>query len=193
MSYFNNFRQIALHLKDSVTGLCALQSQLSEKVDCVQQKVEELYVKMPPNQRSGAAQYRQCSHSTSLFSYYDQPTKLSDYSILKTIGILGTISSSSCDNEKSNAISLTVLIPWLLGSKAFMAQFLLKSSLGCSIFKSQLSRGLLSVRNVVPDESKIMVACERGDVPVVQQLFESKTASPYDITRVGRTPLLVSF
>lgn len=56
----------------------------------------------------------------------------------------------------------------------------------------QLSRGIISVRSVVPDDSKIMVACERGDVPVVQQLFETKRASPHDITATGRTPLLVS-
>lgn len=173
-----------------------MQGQLSEKVDCVQQKVEEICVKMPPIQLKVYAteQHRQhSSHSASLFSYYDQPTKLSDYILLKTIGILGTISSSSCNNEKSNAISLTLSFPWLLGSRALTAQFLLKSSLKCSLFTSQLSRGLLSIRNVVPDESKIMMACERGDVPVVQQLLETKTASPHDITRIGRTPLLVSF
>lgn len=150
---------------------------------------------MPPTQQDiyTTELDRRCSlRSASSCPYYEEPIIFTDYSLLRKIGIFGTISSSSCKNEKSNAITLTVLFPWILGSRAFTAQLLLKS-LKCSVFKSTLSRGLLSVRNVVPDESRIMIACEQGDIPVVQQLLQTMTASPHDITRAGRTPLLVRF
>ncbi|MCJ1261102.1 Ankyrin-1 [Lobaria immixta] len=134
-----------LLLKDSVIGLGGLQSQLSEKVNCVQQKVEEICLKIPPTQQDiyTTEHFRQCSsRSASFCPYYEQPIKLIDYNLLKTIG--------------------------------------------------QVSRGLLSIRNVVPHESRIMIACEQGDIPVVQQLLQTKTASPHDITRAGRTPLLLA-
>lgn len=52
---------------------------------------------------------------------------------------------------------------------------------------------LAKSKKVVPDKSRVVVACERGDVPAVQQLLQTKTASPHDIMRIGRTPLLGSF
>ena len=187
----NTFRRVTLHLKESVSSLCGMQSQLSEKVDFVQQKVEEICVKMPCTQQKIYATDPFSENSASTRPYFEQPTKLSDYTVLKKIGIFGTASSFSSNNEKSNAISVTVSFPWFLGCRAITAQFLVKW-LKSSLFSMQLSRGILSVRNVVSDESRIMVDCERGDVPVVQQLLQTKRASPHDITATGRTPLLVS-
>ena len=140
-----------------------------------------------------ATEYRRCSsHSAGSCLSYDQPIKFTDYILLKAVGIFGTISSSSFDNEKSKALTLTVVLPWLLWSRAITVQLLLKS-LSSPMFTSQLSQGLSSVKNVVPDKSRVMVACEQGDVPAVQYLFQTKRASPHDITRAGRTPLLVNF
>lgn len=150
-------------------------------------------MKMPPAPQKTyiTEQYRSCSsRSASKVSHHEQPIKLSEYGLLKAIGISGTIAFSSRNNEKSSALSLIIPLPWRLGSQAFTVQLLLKS-LKSSLFTSQLSRGLLCIRNIVPDESRIMVACERGDVPAVQQLLETKTASPHDTTRAGITPLLV--
>ncbi|MCJ1425172.1 hypothetical protein MMC29_003060 [Sticta canariensis] len=181
--------RITLHLKESVSSLCGMQSQLSEKVDFVQQKVEEICVKMPCTQQKTYATDPFSENSASTRPYFEQPTKLSDYAVLKKIGILGTMSSSSSNNETSNALSVTVSFPWLLGCRAITVQFLVKW-LKSSRSSMQLSRGILSVRNVVSDESRIMVACEQGGVPVVQQLLQTKRASPHDITATGRTPLL---
>lgn len=50
-------------------------------------------------------------------------------------------------------------------------------SLGFSILGATLS-----LRNVVPETSEIMIACQNGDVRAVRDLFLSRRATPYDVT-----------
>ncbi|CAG8960727.1 hypothetical protein HYFRA_00002263 [Hymenoscyphus fraxineus] len=53
----------------------------------------------------------------------------------------------------------------------------------------QFVAGSLTVKNIVPETSPIMTACKKGEVAVVRNLFESRKASPNDITPINSTPL----
>lgn len=52
--------------------------------------------------------------------------------------------------------------------------------------------GGLSVKRIVPETSELMMACQRGDVSTVRELFASQRASPYDVTASNCGPLRVS-
>jgi len=49
----------------------------------------------------------------------------------------------------------------------------------------------LSLKNVVPGDSPIMVACKRGNLSSVWALFQAREASVNDVTPCGLTPLRV--
>jgi len=51
--------------------------------------------------------------------------------------------------------------------------------------------GGFSVKNVVPEDSKIMAACKMGDIVSVKELFRTRQASPNDVTPKNSTPLRV--
>ncbi|CAG8976003.1 hypothetical protein HYALB_00007530 [Hymenoscyphus albidus] len=53
----------------------------------------------------------------------------------------------------------------------------------------QFVAGSLTVKNIVPETSPIMTACKKGEVAVVRNLFETRKASPNDITPINSTPL----
>jgi hypothetical protein len=57
---------------------------------------------------------------------------------------------------------------------------------GINIFRQHLS-----LRNVVAETSPIMMASRQGDLQTVKTLFETRDASPFDITEGGVTPLEV--
>lgn len=50
----------------------------------------------------------------------------------------------------------------------------------------------LSLRNVVPESSEIILACQNGDTHAVRELFLSRRASPYDVTPENSTVMRVS-
>ena len=50
----------------------------------------------------------------------------------------------------------------------------------------------LRTYNVVSGDSPLFIACRRGDVEAVRQLFSSGQASPFDIDEHGQTALFVS-
>ena len=159
----------------------------------VQQVVTEMDLKLPQQEHevSFPGRYQPYSPRSAITrQVYQAPIKLSSSTWLAILGIFGTISFSSSDKQRFNAITLTLLLPWLFGRRAVTAHILLKwfesSPPSC-----QLVRGLLSVKYVVPDESRIMTACAKGDVPTVQYLLSSGKGSAHDMTRTGRTPLLV--
>jgi hypothetical protein len=57
---------------------------------------------------------------------------------------------------------------------------------GLNIFRSNIS-----FRNIVPEGSGIMEACKQGDIDTVRVLFETRHASPFDVSANGNTPLKV--
>lgn len=75
---------------------------------------------------------------------------------------------------------------WLLSLELRVRRFPL-AGLGLSFVA-----GGLTVKNVVPETSLIMTACRNGEVGVVKNLFETRQASPNDITPINSTPLRVS-
>ena len=52
--------------------------------------------------------------------------------------------------------------------------------------------GGVSVKNIVPEDSKIMAACKTGDIVSVKELFRTRQASPNDVTPENSSPLRVS-
>jgi hypothetical protein len=52
--------------------------------------------------------------------------------------------------------------------------------------------GGLTVKNVVPEKSKIITACKTGDIISVKELFRTGEASPNDVTPENSSPLRVS-
>lgn len=51
--------------------------------------------------------------------------------------------------------------------------------------------GETRVKNVVSENSKIMIACKMGDLDMVRRLFVGREASPFDVTPQNSTPLRV--
>jgi len=51
--------------------------------------------------------------------------------------------------------------------------------------------GGFSVKNIVPEDSKIMAACKTGDIVSVKELFHTRQASPNDVTPGNSSPLQV--
>ena len=50
----------------------------------------------------------------------------------------------------------------------------------------------LKLRNLVPEDSQIIQACNRGDTGAVWDLFQSGKATVNDVTPSYRSPLFVS-
>jgi len=48
------------------------------------------------------------------------------------------------------------------------------------------------VRRVVEENSQIMTACKKGDVPEVRELLRTRKASPFDATAINSMPIRVS-
>ena len=47
------------------------------------------------------------------------------------------------------------------------------------------------MKNVVPEDLKIMAACKTGDIVSVKELFRTGQASPNDVTPENSSPLRV--
>lgn len=79
-----------------------------------------------------------------------------------------------------------------LGERSFVADIALRQSRLSWTSFSLLSGGGIGLRNVVPDDSEIMSACESGNIFKVRDLFNRKLASPYDVTVENCAPLAAS-
>ncbi len=123
-------------------------------------------------------------------AYTRPPTVLGSYSWLMAGGLSGTIASSCTDSGSSYSVTLRMLLPWFIGGRAMTFEALIRCYTA-RLFCIRLSRGSLTMSNVVRDDARIMDACEQGDLQTAQSLFQSRQASPNDITSAGRTPLLV--
>jgi hypothetical protein len=85
---------------------------------------------------------------------------------------------------------ISVRLQALFCLKAFCIELRLKRA---SFFSVQISptRTELALKNVVPADSKIMVACQAGDTSVVYNLLNEQKASVNDITPDNFSPLSV--
>ena len=118
------------------------------------------------------------------------PTFLSEWCWFRKIGLSGTIASSSSKHQTSYTVSLSSIFPWIFRHYALSIELLLLLS---RMHKSsiQWGPGSLTIKHIVPEDALIMIACEQADMPVVQSLLDDRKASLNDVTRKGRTPLMV--
>lgn len=77
------------------------------------------------------------------------------------------------------------------GKMAFVLSFTLRHMSGLCPNLSILGGGLNFV-NIVPAEADVVVACEKGDMLAVHELFRERKAAPNDMTDDNRTLLYVS-
>lgn len=107
--------------------------------------------------------------------------------VLRIIGIHGCFLSYSCQNGRR--YHLIIRFP-LLRNTALILELGIRTvpatGSGINIFRQHLS-----LRNVVAETSPIMIASRQGDLQTVKTLFETRDASPFDITEDGETPLEV--
>jgi hypothetical protein len=75
---------------------------------------------------------------------------------------------------------------------AFVLSFSLRRLAGYLPNISVLGGGLRFL-NLVPVESEIVAACQRGDILAVRNLFAEKKAAPNDMSVADRTLLFVSY
>jgi hypothetical protein len=83
-------------------------------------------------------------------------------------------------------------IPTPTGRMAFVLSFSLRRLAGYLPNISVLGGGLRFL-NLVPVESEIVAACQRGDILAVRNLFAEKKAAPNDMSVADRTLLFVSY
>jgi hypothetical protein len=89
---------------------------------------------------------------------------------------------------------VTIILGPLLWSKLVRLDLRLSSAMRLATTTTSPSFAFgfgMQIKNLVPDDSDIMVACERGDISTVWDLFQGGKASINDITLDNRTPLLV--
>jgi hypothetical protein len=107
--------------------------------------------------------------------------------VLQKIGIQGCFISYSCQNGKR--YHLIIQFPFLRNTAVILElgmRTVPATGSGINIFRQHLS-----LRNVVAETSPIMMASRQGDLQTVKTLFETRDASPFDITEGGATPLEV--
>lgn len=188
-------RRIALHLKDSLANMNEIQMQLVRQVSHVQQSISDIHQRGTILQEkepiASKADGTVPKRKIATDRVYQEPLIISDRSWLKKAGLSGTVASYLCDEHIFYAITLAFNLPWGSGGRSVCMEFMLNWYRNSAI-RCQLSHGSLSIKPLVPIDSKIMIACGQGDVPTVQKLFCERKASSNDTTSCGRTPLMVN-
>ncbi|KAE8444702.1 hypothetical protein EG329_014360 [Mollisiaceae sp. DMI_Dod_QoI] len=107
---------------------------------------------------------------------------------LHYLGIEAVLSMYGNDYQTTYNLSARGRLYRLLGLRLICLDLRLRrfpiAGLGLSFIS-----GSLSVKNVVPEDSKIMTACKTGDIVSVKGLFRTRQASPHDVTPQNSSPL----
>jgi hypothetical protein len=100
---------------------------------------------------------------------------------------------SKAQNDFQNAYELYARVPWpsYPNKMAVVLSFSIRRLLGLLPNVSVLGGGLNFV-NMVPEDSEIVIACDKGDTLAVRDLFRQKKAAPNDMTLQDRALLYVS-
>lgn len=189
------FSQISLFLKISVLDIRADLDQLLANVGCVENNIRRLQLQLGAcdqvdHRYCCLRQYTNASSKSSSDPPYKNPTMLSTYYFLR-ISIWGgraQCRSIVTDRTKSN---FTIDLPLnFSGNRVFTVKVTI-GHLSPSCWGLRLEKCSLNIRNLVPDDSRIMDACEKGDLLAVRELFQKRQANPNDVTHSGFMPLMV--
>jgi hypothetical protein len=112
------------------------------------------------------------------------------HSWVEALGLFWTASSWCNPIHTIWALSLRLESPVLLGYRAFLASMLLRQCRHCFLGFS-FSLKLLTVTNVIPIESEIVIACTKGDATLAKYLLLTRQARPNDIVQDGDSLLSV--
>ncbi len=110
---------------------------------------------------------------------------------LHYLGIEAVLSMYGNDYQTTYNLSARGRLYRLLGLRLICLDLRLRRFPIAGLGLAFISGGL-SVKNVVPEDSKIMTACKTGDIVSVKGLFRTRQASPHDVTPQNSSPLRVS-
>jgi hypothetical protein len=91
----------------------------------------------------------------------------------------------------SLALSFRIPLSLIFGTRMFTASLALRRWALSMSSISFLPQSVISVGALVHEDSPIMTACRSGDLPTVQQLFQTHQARPDDITADNITTMKV--
>lgn len=107
-------------------------------------------------------------------------------------GIDYCISKFANTQQTNMNISFRSWWPNFLRSQIVSLDYRLYHFARCGIFNlSYLGGEGLIIKNVIPEDSEIILACKSGNVLAVQELLIEQKANPTDVTPANFTPLKV--
>jgi hypothetical protein len=109
-----------------------------------------------------------------------------------SFGIDYCISKFANTQQTTFNISFRSWWPNILRSQIISLGCRLSYFANCGIFNlSYLGSEGFTIKNLIPEDSEIIIACKSGDVLAVQELLTERKASPTDVTPANFTPLKV--